>query len=79
MSQVEETEKELVGEQERERVKWQLQVEKKCLAGLLGDEEAVAPLSRFLKTTKVGGSKGAKERELVWERTNDQEGENLLG
>ena len=75
MSQVEETEKELVRKLEREGVRWQLQVERGCLAGLLGDEEAVAPLLNFSKTTGIGGIEGAKERELEWERKNDQEGD----
>ena len=60
-------------------VKWQPQIERRCLAGLLGDEKAVAPLLKFLKRTGIGGREGARERELEWERKNDQEGENLLG
>ena len=33
------------------------------------------------KTTGIGGREGAREREreLEWERNNEQEGENLLG
>lgn len=44
MSQVEETQKETSPRAKREGAKWQLQVERKILAGLLGDEEAVALL-----------------------------------
>lgn len=46
---------------------------------LLGDEKAVAPLLKFLKTAGIEGREGAKERELEWVRKNDQEGEDLLG
>lgn len=47
--------------------------------GLLGgDEKAVAPLSKFLKTKGIGGRERARQRELEWERKNDQKGENLL-
>ncbi len=49
------------------------------MASLLGNEKAVAPLLKFLKTTGIGGREGAKERELEWTRRHDQEGENLLG
>ena len=69
----------LVRELEKEGVKWQPWVERRWLTDLLGDEKAVAPLSKFLKTTGIGGREGARERELEWERKNDQEGENLLG
>lgn len=48
------------------------------MASLLGDEKAVAPLLKFLKTTDIGRREGAKERELEWARKNDQEGEKLL-
>ena len=79
MSKVEETKKE-VGPRARKRsVIWQPQVERRWLVNLLGDEKAVAPLLKFLKTTGIGGRKGARERELEWERKNDQEGEDLLG
>lgn len=49
MSQVEETEKELVRELEREGVRWQLPFERGYLAGLLEDEEAVAPSLIFFR------------------------------
>lgn len=47
--------------------------------GLLGDEEAVAPLLRLLRTTGIGGREGAREMELEWEQKSDQAGEILLG
>ena len=68
----------LVRELDKEGVLWQAQGERRWLAGLLGNEKAVAPLLRFLKTTDVGG-RGAREREIEWERKNDQAGEDLLG
>ena len=54
------------------------QAERKWLAGILANEKAVAPLLKFLRTTDVGGREGARERELEWERRNDQAGEDLL-
>ena len=36
------------------------------------------PLLEFLKSTEVGGREGAREKELEWERRNDQTGEELL-
>ena len=53
--------------------------ERRWLASLLGDEQAVAPFLKFLKATGIGVREGAKERELEWERKNDREGEDLLG
>ena len=38
----------------------------------------MAPLLRFLKATEIGGREGTRERELEWERRNDQSGEDLL-
>ena len=32
-----------------------------------------------MKATGIGGREGARERELEWERKNEQEGEDLLG
>ncbi len=68
----------LVRELEKEGVKWQPQVERRWSAKLLGEEKAVAPLLKYLKTTGIGGREGARERELEWERKNDQVGEDLL-
>ena len=58
---------------------WQAQGERRWMGGLLGNEKAVALLLRFLKATDVGGREGAREREIEWERKNDQAGEDLLG
>lgn len=37
------------------------------------------PLLSFLQRTEIAGREGARERELEWERKNDQAGEDLLG
>ncbi len=68
----------LVRELEKEGVKWQTQAEKKWLVDLLPNKKAVASLLKFLETTGIGGRKSAKERELEWERKDDQAGVNLL-
>ena len=39
---------------------------------------AVGLLVDFLKSTEVGAREGARERELEWERRDDQAGEELL-
>ncbi len=69
----------LVRELGKEGIICQPQVERMWLANLLGDEKAVAPILKFLKTTEIGGRDGARERELEWGRKIDQEGEDLLG
>ena len=50
----------LVRELGNEGIRWQTQVERRWLAGLLVNEKAVAPLLRFLKATEIGGREGAK-------------------
>ena len=69
----------LVRELEKEGVAWQAQGGRRWLASLLGNKKAVGPLLRFLKATGVEGRERARERELEWERKNDQAGEELLG
>ena len=68
----------LVRELEKEGIGWQAQTERRWLANLLANETAVAPLLRPLKATEIGVREGARERELEWERKNDQVGEDLL-
>ena len=63
----------------KEGISWQGWTERKGLAELLGNEKAMGPLLGLLKSTEVGGRAGAKEKELEWERRNDQAGEELLG
>ena len=47
-------------------------------ATMLGNEKAVAPVLKYLKTTDIRGREEARDRELEWERKNDQAGEDLL-
>lgn len=61
----------LVRELGKAGIIWQRQVERRWLANLLGDEKAVAPILKFLKTTEIGGREGPRERELEWGRKND--------
>lgn len=68
----------LIRELEKKGVIWQVQVEKRWLAGLLANEKALAPLLRFLKATEVGAREGPREREAEWAGKNDQAGEDLL-
>ncbi len=63
----------------KEGISWEGRTERKGLAELLADEKVIGPLLDFLISTEVGGREGAKERELEWERRNDQAGEELLG
>lgn len=69
----------LVSELGTEGIEWQIQCERRWLAGLLANENAIASLLRFLMATEIGGREGAKERELEWERRNYQAGEDPLG
>ena len=48
------------------------------MAKLVADEKALGPLLEFLKATEIGDRKGARERELEWERRNGHAGEDLL-
>ena len=68
----------LVRELGKEGVRWQAQAERRWVAELVASEKAVVPLLRFLKATEIGGREGARDRELEWERRNDQAGEDLL-
>ena len=50
------------------------------MAGRLARErKSSSTAAEILKTTDVGGREGAREREIEWERKNDQAGEDLLG
>ena len=60
-------------------LRWHAQAERRWLAELLANERATKPPLRFLQATEIGGREGARERELEWERKNDQAGEDLLG
>lgn len=76
---MEEERRKLVRELEKQGVLWQAQAERRWPAGLLANENAVAPLLKYLKATEIGGRKGARERELECEWKIDQAGEDLLG
>ena len=58
----------------KEGIRWQGWTEKKGLAEMFANGKAVD----FLKSTEVGAREGARERELEWERRDDQAGEELL-
>ena len=62
----------------KEGIRWQGWTEKKGLAELFANEKAVGLLVDFLKSTEVGAREGARERELEWERRDDQVEEELL-
>ncbi len=57
---------------------WQSRPERKWLANLLANEQAVAPLLKYLMTTEVGSRGGETDRETEWEQRADQAGEELL-
>ena len=63
----------------KEGTSWQGWTERKGLAELLANEEAVGPLLEFLKSTEVGGREGVNERELEWMQRDDRVGEEVLG
>ena len=57
---------------------WQRPTEKRWLANLLANEQAVTPLLKYLMTTEVGTRGGEADREAEWERRGDQAGEEQL-
>ena len=59
-------------------ISWQRRTEKRWLASLLANEQAVTPLLKYLMTTEVGSRGGETEKEAEWEQRADQEGEELL-
>ena len=68
----------LVRELHIEGIKWQAEAERRWLADSLVNKKAIG--LRFLKTTKVRRGEGARERDLEWERRNNQvAGINLGG
>lgn len=69
----------LVRELGKEGITWQPQVERRWLANLLGDEKAVAPILKFLKTTEIGEEKEQGKGSWNGGGKNDQEGEDLIG
>lgn len=63
---------------EKVDVKQQLQVEKRWLATMLGDKKAVALVLEYLKIIDIRKRKKVRERELKWERKNNQASKNLF-
>lgn len=59
----------------KEGIRWQGWTKKRGLAELLASENAMGPKLGFLKSTEVGGRKGAVERELAWEQGDYRVGE----
>lgn len=66
----------LIRELRKHSISWQNRAEKRWLAELLANEQAVDPLMRFLKSTEIGCRERAVERELEWEQRRDQEDGN---
>ena len=57
---------------------WQCRPERRWVANLLANEQAVQPLLKFLMTTEVGHRERGAERATEWGERVDQEGEELL-
>lgn len=57
-------------------ISWQPRPERRWLGRLLANERAVGPVLKFLEGTEVSSREGARERELEWQRKEDQGGEN---
>ena len=60
------------------QINWQGWTEKKGLAKLIADGEALGPLVKFLKIIEVGNKTGAREKEREGERENNYAGKNRL-
>ena len=59
-------------------IEWQRRPEKRWLANLLANEQAVEPLHKYLMTTEVGGREGEADRAAEWDPRADREGEELF-
>ena len=68
----------LTRELKKQCISWQARSDKRWVASLLANKQATGALVKFLKDTEVGSREGAAQRELEWERRNDEEGINLL-
>ena len=68
----------LIRELRKRSINWQARPDKRWLASLLANEQAVGAMINFLRHTEVGSRNGAAERETEWERRNDEEGADLL-
>lgn len=56
---------------------WHRRPERRRVANLLANEQAVRPLLKYLMTTEAG-SRGGVERAAEWNQRAVQEGEELL-
>lgn len=56
---------------------WQRRPERRWVANLLANEQAVRPLLKYLMTTEVGSREGGAERAARWDERVDQEGEEI--
>ena len=68
----------LIRELKKRKIDWQARPDKKWVASLLANEQAIEALLKFLRNTEIGSREGAAQRELEWEQRNDKEGEELL-
>lgn len=59
------------------RIGWQRRPERRRVANLLADEQAIRPLLKYLMTIAVGGRAGETERAAEWGQRVDQEGEGI--
>ena len=59
-------------------IEWQRRPEKRWVASLLANEQAVEPLLKYLMTTEVGVREGEADRAAEWDQRADREGEELL-
>ena len=57
---------------------WQCRPEKRWLANLIANEQAVRPLLKYLMTTEVGSRGGETDRAAEWKQREDPAGEELL-
>ena len=60
-------------------IQWQRRPEKRWLAELLANKQAIESLLEFLKNTEVGSREGTAERAAEWRQRRDQDGEDQLG
>ena len=68
----------LMWELKRLGIGWQRRTEKRWLANLLANEQAVTPLLKYLMTTELGSRGGEADREAKWKQRANQAGEELL-
>lgn len=55
-------------------IEWQHRPERRWVANLGANEQAVRPLLKYLMTSEVGGQEGGSEKAAEWGQGVDQEG-----